>query len=331
MQDTYRQIMVATLLGLMLQVSAAGQGSADNGLSRLKRKIKSDLNEIASYKYESGTWVGETAFFVEHIYSPEGKVVLQTGYNRDGSNRYQVQMSYDGEGRMTEKRHYTPDGNLVDSCVITYNSGGKVASSICKTPAGEVSLDYTYKYDGEGREIEFLLRKKGSQPFKKVNTYDDKGNLLETASYEGDKPLDRVTYSYDSGRKTGRRIGRIRTGDTFEEITIYNSEGRPAEYSYNLNGSLTQTKVVTYNPGGTYAEEALYRPDGKLVSKTTYEYRYDREGNFIESEYKVTTGEGESTFKSVTKRTITYDEEIRPKPQNLASKNGGTTKLKPRR
>jgi YD repeat-containing protein len=177
MRDTYGQIMFAALLGVLLHVSAAAQGSADNGLNRLKRKIKSDLHEIASYKYESGTWLTVTAFFVEQIYSPEGKVVLQTTYNRDGSARQQLQISYDGEGRMTEKRHYTPDGNLADSCLITYNSDGKIDSSICKTPAGEVLLNYKYKYDGEGREIESLLGEKGSQPFKRVNTYDDKGNL----------------------------------------------------------------------------------------------------------------------------------------------------------
>lgn len=331
MRDTYRQVMFAALLGLLLHGSAAAQGSADNGLNRLKRTIKSDLQEFASYKYESGTWLKVTAFFVEQIFSPEGKVVLQTSYDRDGSDRHQLQMSYDGEGRMTEKRHYTPDGNLADSCATTYNSGGKIDSSICKTPAGDVLLDYKHKYDGEGREIELLLRKKGSQPFKRVNAYDDKGNLLETVSDEGDKSLSKETYSYDSGRKTRRKISRVPTGETFEEITIYNSEGKPAEYIFNLNGSFTQRKVVTYNAGGTYAEEAIYLSDGKLISKTTYEYKYDREANCIESEHKQTTGEGEPTSKLVTKRTITYDEEISPKPKNLASKQGAIKNLEPRR
>lgn len=330
MRDTYRQISVAVLLGLLLHVSAAAQGGADNGLDRLKRKIKSDLIEMASYRYESGKWVSVKAFFVEQTFSPDGKVVLQTSYNPDGSDRHQLQISYDGEGRMTETRHYTTDGKLADSCVNTYNSGGKIDSSICKTPAGEVLLDYTYKYDGEGREIELLFRKTGSQPFKRLNTYDDQGKLLETASYEGDKPLPKETYSYDSGRKTRRKIFSLRPGETLEEITIYNSEGKPAEYLRNLTGSPTQREVVTYNPGGTYAEDATYLSDGKLLSRTTYEYKYDREGNFIESEQKVTPGEGEPTSKLVTKRTITY-EEIRPKPKNLASKLEGTKNLKPRR
>jgi antitoxin component YwqK of YwqJK toxin-antitoxin module len=323
--------MVAALLGLLLHVSAAAQGSADNGLNRLKRKIKSDLNEHASYKYESGTWLVMTAFFVEHTFSPEGKVLLQTSYNRDGSNRHQFEMFYDGEGRISEKRHYTADGNLADSCVITYNSSGKIDSSICKTPAGKVLLDHKYKYDAEGREIEFLFWEKGFQPIRKVHTYDDKGNLLETVSYGGDKPIPKETYSYDSGRKTRRTIFRLPTGETAEEIAIYNSEGKPAEYIYSLNGAPTQRKVVTYNPGGTYAEEAFYLPDGKLTSKTTYEYKYDREANFIASESKTTTVEGEPTSKTVTKRTITYDEEISPKPKDLASKQGVAKKLKPRR
>ena len=209
MRDTYRQIICASLLGLLLYVSAAAQGIADNGLNRLKRNIKSDLHEIVSYKYESGTWLTVKAFFVERIYSPEGKVVLQTSYDRDGSDRHQFRMSYDGEGRMTKKRHYTPDGNLADSCVTSYNSGGKVDSSICKTPAGEVLLDYEFKYDSEGREIEFLTRSKGSQPIKRVNTYNDKGNLLETISYEADKPFPR------------RLIPTTRGGRRSENSTVF--------------------------------------------------------------------------------------------------------------
>src|SRR6185295_13492793 len=186
----------------------------------------------------------------------------------------------------------------------------------CKTPAGEVLLDYESKYDSEGREIEFLIRRKGAQTIKRVNTYNDKGNL-ETVSHEGEEHLFKETYSYDSGRKTRRKLFKIRTGETCEEITIYNSEGKPAEYNFYLNGLFIRREVITYNPEGTYAEQAHYRPDGKLISKTTYEYKYDREANCIESEYKTISAESGPTSKTVTKTTISYDKEISPKPKDL--------------
>jgi antitoxin component YwqK of YwqJK toxin-antitoxin module len=327
MRNPYRQIMAATLLGLLLYVSGAAQDNANNGPNRFKRIIKSDLSEVTSYKSEAGKWVTEKAFLLEQTFSPEGKLVLQTSYNPDGSNRQQLRFSYDGVGRMTEKKHYSPDGLLVDSCVITYNAGGKMESSICKTPAGEVLSANTYKYDGEGREIESLLTGKGLQPVKIVKSYDDKGRLQEKVSYEVGQPLSRYTYSYDSGRETKRRVYKTKTGDAVEEIAIYDSEGKTDEYTFILNGSVSQRKVTTYNSDGSLAGEATYDRDGRLLYKSAYEYRFDREGNCVESVYLTATGKGEPVYKAVTKRTITYDKEISPKNQNPSPSRLGQTRL----
>jgi hypothetical protein len=336
MPDTCRQIIVATLLGLLFQVSATAQRNADRGWNYLNRKIKSDLIETTNYKYESGTWVIQNAFFVEQTFSPEGRVVLARGSNMDGSNRYQMHIAYDGEGRLTGKKHYAPDGNLVESCVNTFGIHGKIDSAICTSSTDEVLSASTYKYDSAGREIEFLLTKKGSQPFKKVSTYDEKGNLLETLSYQGDKRSRRETYSYDGGIKTKRWGGKvevgdsvIKAGDMVEIIEIYNLEGKLAEQIFTLNGSPTQRAISTYGSKGGLAEEARYDPDGKLFSKTTYDYKYDSQNNWIETASTQTTGEGEPISKSVSKRTIIYDEENRPNPQNLISNQEGTKKRKP--
>lgn len=336
MQDTCRQIIVATLLGLLFQVSATAQRNAGSGLNHPNRKIKSDRIETTNYKYESGNLVIQSAFFSEQTYSPEGKVVLARGSNLDGSNSYQMQIAYDSEGRLTEKRQYTSDGNLVESCVNTYNIRGKIDSSICTSSAGEVLSTYTHKYDNEGREIEFLITKKGDQPLRKVSTYDEKGNLLETVSYQGDKRSRRETYSYDAGIKTKRWGGRfevgdsvIKSGDMAEVIEIYNIEGRLAEQRFTLNGALTQRAISTYTPKGGIAELARYDPDGKLFSKFTHDYQYDSQSNWIETSSTQTTGEGELVYKSVTKRTIIYDEENGPDPRKLISNQEGTKKRKP--
>ncbi len=314
MRDTCCQIIVATLLGLLFQVSATAQRNADKGLNHLNRKIKSDLTETTNYKYESGKWVIQNAFFLEQTYSPEGKVVLQRSCKENGPDCHQLQASYDSQGRLIEKRHYTPDGNLVELCVNTYGISGKLDSAICTSSAGEVLSASTHKYDSGGREIEFLLTKKGSQPVKRVHTYDEKGNLLETISYQGDKPSRRETYSYDSGIKTKRWGGSvevgdsvIKAGDRVEIIETYNSEGKLAEQIFKLNDSITQRQISKYEPKGRLVEEARYGPDGKLFSKITYDYKYDGQSNWIETAYTQTTGEGEPVYKLVSKRTIIYE------------------------
>jgi hypothetical protein len=114
-----------------------------------------------------------------------------------------------------------------------------------------------------------------------------------------------------------------------EVIEIYNLEGRLAEQRFTLNGALTQRAISTYTPKGGIAEEARYDPDGKLFSRTTHDCKYDSQSNWIETGSTQTTGEGEPVLKSVSKRTIIYDEENRPNPQKLTSNQESSKKRKP--
>lgn len=117
--------------------------------------------------------------------------------------------------------------------------------------------------------------------------FDEKGNIIKTASYKSDGTVNRYdTYEYDENDNMIKWVGYNPDG-TFSLCYTYeyNEKGRPTRwvryktdgnvdgyntYEYNENGH--QTKTIFYNPDGTVNRYNAYECDenGKIIKQVRY-------------------------------------------------------------
>ncbi|MBI35690.1 MAG: hypothetical protein CMP67_10060 [Flavobacteriales bacterium] len=103
----------------------------------------------------------------------------------------------------------------------------------------------------------------------KIYKYNNKGNLIEEASYESDGDLFwKTTYHFD---KNGNKVERNYISPNGSiGVDKYGKKIVPA--SNKPNGSLVFKYIYKYDNNGNKVEEAKYKPDGSLMEKTTFKY-----------------------------------------------------------
>ncbi|MGH9943495.1 MAG: hypothetical protein ACRD9R_14215, partial [Pyrinomonadaceae bacterium] len=95
------------------------------------------------------------------------------------------------------------------------------------------------------------------------------------------------------------------------ETASYDMKGAKIDYAFfpTATDSLTGKEVYKYDDRGNIAEMTLLNADGSVLSKETYQYEFDRIGNWTKMTSLVAVVEnGQMIFepKEVTYRTITY-------------------------
>ena len=108
--------------------------------------------------------------------------------------------------------------------------------------------------------------------------FDDKGNLIEEASYDEDGEL------------------------SWKNKSKYDDKGNQIEWAYyDKDGELSGKYKYKYDDKGNPIESASYDEDGELDYKTTYELEYDSKDNWIK---KITYEDDKPT--EISEREIEY-------------------------
>jgi TonB family protein len=303
---------------VLLSGPVAAQNRPDEKPEELRGPIKSIRAESTSYENKSGKWVADGSRISEALYSPDKKILQHSFFDPDGSPIHKVSYSYsyDGNGKLIERKHYILGGILADVSVPQYNEKGELVRVDYKLEDGSVFSTHTHKYDNAGREVEDISHESGSEPFKRVNVYSDKGSLLETTSYKGAAPFKRITYTYrENGKLDKVVVHRIGERTEIEGARIYDLNGNMTEFiSYGRDGSVELKEVSKYDERGNTTEESRHRGDGSLISRTTTVYEFDSHGNWTKKEAETILGDGKPSHKEVTRRLITYHEGIGSTP-----------------
>ena len=119
----------------------------------------------------------------------------------------------------------------------------------------------------------------------------------------------RFEYKYDEKKRLAEQTEFVSNGD-FVERSVYKYEGnQKEELVYLEDGTLWRRHVYILNDKGHEIERTDFDKDGKVVSKISFAYEYDSNGNWT----KRTTSPSETSERlrqlnppSVHLRTITY-------------------------
>jgi TonB family protein len=104
---------------------------------------------------------------------------------------------------------------------------------------------------------------------------------------------------------------QVETPRSLLEVAAYDVKGNKIDNAYypSSGGALTGKEVYQYDDKGNITEMSLFGTDGTLLSKETYSYEFDGNGNWIKMTTSVAVVEGgKISFEpsEITYRTITY-------------------------
>lgn len=208
---------------------------------------------------------------------------LVCNYYYDGAQKkYKVHFNLDGTYSSRQEYKYDNLGNLIyENYVVTDEKG----IAILKPNSSSQTL-YQYHNNKEITQLEFVYNE-DAQAFVLSKTHkitlDDKARIIRKDIW--DNIDNRQAYLVD-----------ISYPNPLEEQRISNSYGNINHYGYKYN----KKKELIATSDGT----------GDDKSTSTYKYKYDKHGNWIQrsSEFTRTSYEtgGEERYLDITKRTITY-------------------------
>lgn len=273
-----------------LSFKKAEQIEADGTSIAKRRNRKKTLGLIHTYSYNRLGQLTEASgggVVYNYTYTPNGNVMdkLVNGskalsYNYTSSGRvagitdktgkkttYQYDkagrvVSVSDNGKLMSEYSYYKDGNLQKICFAngieteyTYDADKNYKSIITQTAEGEILLDYTYQYDGNGNRTQ----KTGAEYVTKYN-----GN---------DSSIGTTSYLYDSLQR-------------LQEVSY--PTGRVEQYQYDQAGNRALKKYGTAEnfKTGSYLEEYYtYDNCNRLLERNnpqniTY-YQYDNQGNTV--------------------------------------------------
>lgn len=238
------------------------------------------LRQRTVYEYENGVLVGKSFYdmysnLTQYIrYTADGKALYwelyeyndagqETRYYRYTAKRqldYWHEYEYDAQGRETSHARYNADGSRRDWSEYTYDEQGRLLCQKQYDSAGSLNVqtDYTYNEDGSFSTWTFFYRYDGTMS-KELSIYDKNGNRTHYAAYPSGGYL-----SHGSDSK-------------------YDENGNLIEHAeFGYGGLVTKWYEYEYDDQG---RELRRYTHGLYERASSYENRYDEEGNCIERIY----------------------------------------------
>jgi len=174
-------------------------------------KFDKNANEVEKNIYDSNNSL-KWKYLIK--YDDKGNKIEENYYSSDGNLHSKETYKYDNEGNKIEENYYSLEPISGSESVHTkwtfkHNDQNKTTEWYYHTPGYEPLLNYIYKYDDNGNQIEWSGHNLGMPNFKTHANYDFNGNLLEIKSYETNERLkshENHKYQFD---KNGNWIQRI--------------------------------------------------------------------------------------------------------------------------
>ena len=238
----------------------------------------------------------------EYDYDAAGNLVQGKYFDTSYIPKDTFNSTYDERGNLTEVRHsYTQykDKLHLQNQDILYSIR-------------------TYLYDDQNRLTWQLVRRysqNGDLEYIFSYSYDTRGNIKEEVYQHREYGFStKWSYAYDPMNERTRETFYNSEGVVFTGYLVtneYDSESRLLDtIRCDLLGAQQSRTSHTYNGYGHLIESATYNPDNSLNNKTTYEYKYDEWGNWVERRTLTTNNlrEAYSIPTLVQFRTISYYE-----------------------
>ncbi|OUJ74081.1 RHS repeat domain-containing protein [Hymenobacter crusticola] len=310
---------------LLLSFLSTHEASAQGGPKKPKNDRKTALNgkknkvKAAKIKSEAVTVydapngiVSETGVKqVERSYDPEGNLLEETKFKRDGSvdrklkNQYnakgniektdasqgngggidhknpaQISYSYDEQDNLVESTSLNEDGSLLVKTKNNYDANGKLTEMLTQNnetdPKRKLYIKLEMSYNEAGDVVKAVSRQADGSILSAIDyVYDSNGNIIEQVNQVQNKKL-RLLNAYDAKGNMTETTQLNENGEVKSKTTnTYDDNGNNTGVEVDYPAANVKVKAVnTFDAKGNLTEQRTYNKLGALVSKSKYEYQY---------------------------------------------------------
>ncbi len=213
------------------------------------------------------------------------KTITETVYNIALIGSIDEVMSGKGEVKKGDKQLsstitvFDERGNIIEET----EAKDIISLSGAITGKSQNKKKYTYKYDTSGNRVEkSIYHAEGTLWFTYYYKYDDKGNQIESAPDEN--TLTKNIYKHDD------------KGSLIEDIYILNGKQWSKKvFKYDLKGNIIEMQlfpdiekgtpssitIYKYDDEGNEVETESHSPEGEIFIKYSYKYKYDKKKNWV--------------------------------------------------
>ncbi|MDZ4757347.1 MAG: hypothetical protein SGJ10_04290 [Bacteroidota bacterium] len=242
-----------------------------------------------------------------NVYNNAGHKITATAYRANGSTLYIDTFIYDNKGFLVESYIINPYERFNWKNTYINYAKGTIAESraynyVENYKKYELNFIKNNQYSSTGKEIQHKWVLGDGRIYEIVQyKYDSKDTLVEKIVYSMDSILSRrEAISYDKKKKIKETV-----------VISYDEKGVPAtEYQqHDWHGKLLKDTSsqhyisYSYHKYGNVKEVVEIKPNDDINSKTTYQYTYDKKGNWLSKTTFVN-----SEAKEFVERTIIYYE-----------------------
>lgn len=257
-----------TLLGIYLIFPATAQENwKDQGL---KGKIKS-MTTQETYRYKKNgvdftPW--EKTYTRSFQFDRTGQASFFKETNADGSAGYRIRYTKQPKEKKIRQAYFGNDDKPTITKEVSLDDKGRAITLTEYNREGKVDRTYTY-------------------------TYDAKGNRQTMSGSRADGTvLSMYTWTYnDRNQKTNQRLQTPGYADSYITWTYDEKGNQTGEAWYDGDKQLTLRFERVYDEKGNKVQESKYKSGNDFLSKVTWKYEYDKQGNWIRRTQYTATGE----------------------------------------
>lgn len=252
------------------------------------------VKEIISGYYVSG----RIKSVIEYLYGGFSDYDEKTEKDKDNYRNESKEYSYDDAGNLILVYTKNYRKNFREEEIFRYDSlNNLVEEGRCYIPKEQDTCNYRglfgYIYNDKNQLIKkFDLAQFSPHNTDQIYVYDEKGNKTESIGYylypENEPELGyHFKYEYDE------------YGNIIKDVEVV------GEYR-SLGFERYKTEVTKYDEHQNIVLKEYLTENGDPVKIETFEYRYDKKGNWIKSEHREGKNYKDLKVTEVTKRRIKY-------------------------
>jgi len=205
---------------------------------------------------------------------------------------------YNEKGFLIQYIKYDLDGSLYETTHLQKNDQGTLLSGVSLDVYGDTSRYWITNLNKEGRIVrQQTFNGEGDLMYTQSSSYDDLGNEIVR---KWDDLEYRFTYN-TKGQVVKEISNSTRSGYNYIQRFRYDDEGNLIEaHQLKSDGTWTNS-LAEYDTYNNQIQTVEYNAIGEQISRTSYDYTYDRFGHWLTRNRRV-----DGVLEEVEERGIEY-------------------------
>lgn len=204
-----------------------------------------------------------------------------TGYTKTELNKH---------GQLVSQTFFDEDGHIVRKMVQAWKDKYVLSSIIHYNADGGVSQRLIFHYDGD--KISSVVQESNEDHSEKVFKYEWDGDRLSkiTVTLEGKTETQSYAYKDDGSCR----------------LSVVSFDGTTSEFYLDSDERIVKCHLGEQNYAYQYAKSGLLEKFSDSNGETTYEYKFDKQGNWTERVGRIKRGKEKEIVCELVVRSIEY-------------------------